>query len=171
MKHLRRSSLPPINSIKHYVHRTNSTVASGALQTNVVVHSVVAPATATAADVKEGSIVKAIYCEFWIVSAGSPTTEAQFIIIVEKLPGNSTGITAAQALNLGAYPNKKNILYVSQGILGSREVTGAIPVIRTWVLIPKGKQRMGLDDQLLFHLAPVGQTIKACGIFTYKEYT
>ncbi len=169
MRHKRL--LAPINTVKHYVHRANVGVATGALQTNVIVNSVVAPATGTAADVKEGSIVKAVYIELWLINVAAPTTVSQVIIIVEKRPGNSVGLTAAQALNLGAYPNKKNILYVSQGLITSRESSNATPFIRNWVLIPKGKQRMGLDDQILVHIAPVGATANVCGIFTFKEYT
>ncbi len=160
----------PINSIKHYVHRTNSSVASGAIQSNLISESVVAPATANAFSVKEGAIVKAIYVEIWIVHTGAVTSTGQFIVIVEKAPGNVVPMTAAQALNLGAYPNKKNILFVSQGIVGSRETVSAIPMIRQWIMIPKGKQRQGLDDQLILHIAPVGQTLGVCGIFTFKEY-
>ncbi len=160
----------PINSIKHYVHRTNAGVATGALQSNIVAESVVAPATANAFSVKEGSVIKAIYLEMWIINVAAPTTVSQVIVIVEKRPGNSVGMTAAQALNLGAYPNKKNILFVSQGLITSRESSNATPFIRNWVLIPKGKQRMGLDDQLILHIAPVGATANVCGIFTYKEY-
>ncbi len=171
VRHLRRMQAP-INSIKHYVHRTNTAVASGALQTNVVAESVVAPATANAFSVKEASILKAVFIEVWLQNGLATGSTTQFILIVEKLPGNSVGMTAAQALNLGAYPNKKNILYVTQGNLTAQGVGGnSVSIIRNWVMIPKGKQRMGLDDQILVHIAPVGQTINVCGIFTYKEYT
>jgi len=51
----------PINSIKHYVARTNTGVATGALSTNVLVDAVaVASAGGNAFDVTEGSIVKAV---------------------------------------------------------------------------------------------------------------
>ncbi len=161
---------PPINSIKHYVHRTNVAVGTGVLQSNIIAESVVAPATANAFSVKEGAVIKAIFVEIWLIHTGAATVVSQVAIIVEKRPGNSVGMTAAQALNLGAYPNKKNILFVSQGLLTSREVGGPIPLLRSWVMIPKGKQRMGLDDQLILHIAPIGATANVCGIFTYKEF-
>ncbi len=160
-----------VNSVKHYVHRPIASIASGVLQSNDVVRAVVAPATANSFEVKEGSIVKAIFLEIWINNQEATGVDAQFVVIVEKAPGNTVPMTAAQSLNLGAYPNKKNILYTSQGVLASA-IDGAqsIPVLRTWVLIPKGKQRMGLDDALILHVSAVG-AIKDCGIFTYKEYT
>ncbi len=163
--------LAPIHTIKHYVHKTNTFVATGAIDSQDVVHAVVAPATGAAEDVSEGSIVKAVYIERWILNSGATDTFNTFTLMVEKMPGNGTPITAAQMLNLGAYPNKKNILYTTQGALGA-SVDGAqgVPVIRAWVLIPKGKQRMGLDDEIVVTLHSVGSS-QICGITTYKEYT
>ncbi len=165
-----RRMLAPINAVKHYVHRTNATVASAALQTNLVVTAVVAPATGAAFEVEEGSIIKAVHFELWIIGTNGSAVETQFIIIIEKIPGNGVPMTAAQALNLGAYPNKKNILWTSQGLVTTDLVGQAIPIIRDWVLIPKGKQRFGLDDQLVIHVAPIGFQVNVCGLFTYKEY-
>ncbi len=164
-----RRMVAPINSNKHYVHRTNSTVAGGAIQNNIVAESVVAPATANAFSVEEGSIIKAIHFELWIWQSFSTAAETQFVVIIEKIPGNGTPITVAQSLNLGAYPNKKNILWTSQGILAGKD-SNSVPIIRDWILIPKGKQRMGLDDQIMASLAVVGPQMNVCGLFTYKEY-
>ncbi len=161
----------PINSIKHYVHRTNVGVATGVLSSNIVAQSVVAPATANAFSVKEGSIIKAVYIEIWLQSTAATGVSNQFILIVEKDPGGNSNMIAADAVNLGAYDNKKNILYTTQGnITTSIDGGDSIPIIRTWVLIPKGKQRFGLGDELLVHIEPVGATINVCGIFTYKEF-
>ncbi len=163
--------LAPIHSIKHYVHQTNDFVSSGSILSQDVVHAVVAPATGNAEDVTEGAIVKAVYLERWILNSGATDTFCTFTLMVEKMPGNGTPITAAQMLNLGAYPNKKNILYTTQGALASA-VDGAqgVPVIRNWVLIPKGKQRMGLDDEIVVTIHALG-SVQICGITTYKEYT
>ncbi len=79
-------------------------------------------------------------------------------------------MTYAQSLNLGAYPNKKNILYTTQGVIGGRD-TQAIPVMRQWLLIPKGKQRMGLADKVEVTIASTGTAMQRCGIFTFKEYS
>ncbi len=167
----RRRMVAPINSIKHYVHRTNSGVGTGAIQTNIVADAVVAPATANAFSVHEGAIIKAVFIEFWVVNTGSTGNDTQFIMIIEKSPGGNAVMTAAEATNLGAYDNKKNILYVTQGNL-TAEVDGgiAVPLFRNWIMIPKGKQRFGLGDRLFVHFEPVGQTCNVCGIFTYKEY-
>ncbi len=163
----------PINTIKHYVHRTNVSLASGAIQNNLVAESVVAPATANAFSVKEGSIIKAVWIEIWLLG-GTSTADSttQFNVTVEKLPGNTPVMTFANSSNLGAYLNKKNILYTTQGVL-TGELNGpqSVPVIRGWIMIPKGKQRMGLDDRVACNIANTGVTLQVCGIFTYKEFT
>ncbi len=162
--------LAPINSVKHYVPRASVVIATGAILNYAAIDAVVAPATATDFSVKEGSIIKAIYIEFWLASNEASGSESQFVLTVEKKRDLEPDMTNAQALALNAYPNKKNILYTTQGIINSNTGSGAVPVIRQYILIPKGKQRFGLDDQLLVNIAAVG-SLQACGITTYKEYT
>jgi len=130
----------------------------------------VAPATANAFNVEEGSIVKAVHLEYWISSNESAGGTSQFVFIVEKEPGNGTAMTVAQSLNLGSYPNKKNVLFTSQGQFTSHnDGAQSVPVLRNWLLIPKGKQRMGLDDSIRVHFSAVG-ALRICGLATYKEY-
>ncbi len=164
--------LSPINSIKHYVHRTNIGIGTGTISGNDVVDAVIAPATTLAEEVTQGAVVKAIHLEYWLWGAGTTGLDTQFGFTVEKLPAAAVPMTAAQLQNLGGYPNKKNILFSSQGVLGAGvDGSQAIPVIRDWVLIPKGKQRMGLGDKIVVTIGPVGTTLNACGLATYKEYT
>ncbi len=165
----RMSSKSPIVSRKHYVHRSNTQLASGVIQNNIVVESVVSPATAAASEVKEGSVVKAVYVEMWVGGAGLSGNSTQFNLTLEKISSDGPVMTFSQSLNLGAYPNKKNIFYTTQGVLAGEDVQ-TIPIIRNWVLIPKGKQRMGLSDRIMLNIAASGQNIDTCGIFTYKEY-
>ncbi len=162
----------PINTVKHYVHRQNTATVSAGIASIVIVDAVVAPATANSFNVKEGSLVKAIHYELWLISQGATGTFTQFDVIIEKVPSNQDSVTAAQIVNLGAYTNKKNILFSSQGVIGAGvDGQGALPVIRGWLLIPKGKQRMGLSDRIVLSFSPTGQTTNNCGLFTYKEWT
>ncbi len=165
----RMSSKAPIISVKHYVHRTNTQLASGAIQNNVIAEGVVLPATANAFDVKQGAIVKAVYVEIWVGGAGLEGDSTQFLMCVEKISSDGPFMTFAQSLNLGAYPNKKNILYTTQGVLAG-ENSNTVSISRNWILIPKGKQRMGLSDKIVCNVIASGQNIDVCGIFTYKEY-
>ncbi len=170
MRH--RKMLAPINTNKHYVHRTNQGVGTGTISVHDVVSSVVAPAAASAEQVRQGAIVKAIHLEYWLWNAGATTVDSQFNFIVLKLPSGNVDPTAAQLNNLGSYENKKNIFFSSQGVLGPGiDGQGALPVIRDWMLVPKGKQRMGLGDKIVVAFTPSGATMQFCGIITYKEYT
>ncbi len=170
MRH--RKMLAPINTVKHYVHRTNISVSTGTNRTEVLADAVVAPATSNAFDVREGAIVKAIHLEYWINSDGATGTTVQFVLIVEKVPANQDSVSTAEIVNLGAYPNKKNILYTTQGNLGaSVDGQSSVPLLRSWMLIPKGKQRMGLGDRIVLTMQPIGSVGAAfCGLTTYKEY-
>ncbi len=152
------------------MYRTNLAVATGVLNARTFVHAVVAPATGNAEDVKEGSLVKAIFVEMWILSGGNTGTSSQFTLAIEKRPGNTPAMTAAQLVNLGAYNNKKNVLYMTQGVISGKD-TNSIVVIRNWLKIPKGKQRFGLDDRIVVNFTPTGSTTQICGFVTFKEYT
>ncbi len=167
MRHRRMAA--PINSIKHYVPQANIAITSGNIVNFLVVDAVVAPAISNAFDVTEGAVIKAVYVEIWLASNAGAASESQFVLTIEKKRDQEADMTNTQALNLGSYPNKKNILYTTQGILGSLAVTGTVPVVRNWVLIPKGKQRFGSNDQFMINVAAVGG-MQMCGITTYKEY-
>ncbi len=169
MRH--RKITAPINTNKHYVHRTNLIVASGTASAHVAVKGVVAPATATAAEVFEGSIVKAVHLEYWLLGSGATNTDTQFTLVVEKVQNAAASVTAAQIVNLGAYTNKRNILFSTQGVLGPMvDGAGSVPIIRNWVLIPKGKQRIALEDKIVTTMHALGTTINFCGLVIYKEY-
>ncbi len=159
----------PINANKHYVHLSNNTLASGAISTVKQVESVVAPAAANSFEVEEGSVVKAIYIEIWLYGQGADGIDTQFFMCTMKKPSDAPDLTFAQSSNLGAYPNKKNILYTTQGVIGGTN-NNSIPIIKNWLLIPKGKQRMGLGDQIVTYITSLGATVQRCGFSTYKEY-
>lgn len=169
MFHRRKRMLAPINTIKHYVQRPSLSLASGTILVHPVVDTVVAPATADPFSVIEGAVIKAIYIEFWIVGTEVAGVTSSFTLVVEKKRDLEPDMTFAQSQLLGAYPNKKNILYSTQGILGSDFAASPVPVIRQYILIPKGKQRFGLDDQFIINIAAING-LQVCGIATYKEY-
>ncbi len=171
MRHSRRLAAP-INTIKHYVQRSKTATTSGALATIVVVDAVIDPDTGPTFDVRQGSVIKAIYFEYWVLSQGATGTFAQFNLIIEKVPSGLASVTAAQLNNLQAYDNKKNVLYATQAIIGAGvDGQGAIPMVKGWQLIPKGKQRMGLGDRIVVSFTPTAQTEDTCGFATYKEWT
>ncbi len=170
MRHRRMQA--PINSIKHYVHMANSTIASGAVRNQILVDAVtVASAGANAFDVTEGSLVKAVHMDYWVLNEGASGVNTQFIGILEKVPTGQAGATAGELVNLGAYSNKKNILNSFQGNLGATiDGVQSLPYMQGWFKIPKGKQRFGLGDSLVLSLLSTGVSVAICGLSTYKEY-
>lgn len=163
--------LAPINTNKHYVTRANLTVVGATIVNNIVVESVVAPASVNTYEVSEGSVVKAVHLELWIFGNNANVANTQFNLSVEKIPSGAPAMTFAQSSNLQSYPNKKNILFTSQGVINAfKDVGNSIPIVRNWLLIPKGKQRMGLGDKIVLNFATITKDVKICGLFIYKEY-
>jgi len=159
---------PTINSEKHIVQQTLTTVDAGTIfVTNIV-----------AADenpqfphqVRIGAIVKAVYVELWYVGSSSqPVIQTSTL---EKVVGDGTFMTQPEAQLLDEYRNKKNILYSTQGIVGDAN-TNPTPLMRGWFKIPKGKQRIGQGDRIVINVAALGEAsndLEICGLFIFKEY-
>ncbi len=163
----------PIHSVKHYVHRTNTVISSGNLAALVLVDAVaVSAAGANAFDVVEGSLVKAIHLDHWIINNAATGINTQFQAILEKVPTGAPGVTAGEIVNLGSYDNKKNVLHSFQGNLSAGiDGANATPYMQGWFKIPKGKQRMGLGDRIILSMLTTGQSCESCGLVVYKEYT
>ncbi len=164
-----RKMLAPINSVKHYVQIENAALADGARRSTELVDAVAAPATSTVQDVKQGAVIKAVYLEYWLKPNSTAGTEVKFQFAIEKVVSGGAPLTFTQLNNLQSHVNKKNIFYFSQGVLGDL-TTASMPVFRSWLLLPKGKQRFGLGDKLVIALSATGATINNCGFSTYKEY-
>ncbi len=161
---------PIINAIKHYVNIENANTAATTARTIDIVHAVSQSAAGAATDeVLEGSIIKAVMLELWGKSNAGAGDDMKFQLVLEKVPAGATSITFAQMNNLMAYVNKKNIFYVTQGVMGD-QTTASMALIRGWFKVPKGKQRFGLDDRLVITVAATTANLNNCGFATYKEY-
>ncbi len=155
-----------INSVKHIVQLPVIGIASGAVGNFLIVKTVVkGAARAATSTVEEGCIIKAIYIELW-VKADNPNFTVT--TAVYKRPANVAAPTFTDMSNLQAYPNKKNIFEIHQGLAPSGDQTLAI--FRHWIKIPKGKQRFGVDDKIEVQTAFTGSAGDLCGFATYKEY-
>ncbi len=160
---------PVVHSTKHYVQMTLSTVTTGVRVTNVLVTAVQSTLANTAIEVEEGALVKAVYIELWVI--GSVSNQF-FTIVLDKTGAGASVMTFTQSTDLFSYPNKKNILYTTQGLASNDGIAAPIPVMRGWFKIPKSKQRFGLGDALILTVSSRGSDdIIFCGFATYKEYT
>ncbi len=167
MRH--RRMLAPIVTIKHMVNMENTVTSDAAVRNIQVAQGVAQTAVANVGDVVEGSLIKAVYLELWFKGNAVAGTEDKFQFVFEKVVANQEPITFTQMNNLMTYPNKKNILFTSQGVTGDL-TTQSIPIVRQWFSIPKGKQRMGLDDELFMSVSTTGATANTCGIAIFKEH-
>ncbi len=163
--------LAPINTVKHYVGSPRFTLALGTSISLEIADVVAAPVNTTREKLSEGSLIKSVHYEYWLLGSGATGNVTQFVLTIEKLPSNLADPAFSDMLNLGGYKNKKNILYTTQGIIPMiTDGSNAVAVIRDWLLIPKGKQRFGQGDRLVVSIATVEQALEVCGIATYKEY-
>ena len=116
--------------------------------------------------VREGAIISAVYIEMWILAGSSQP--GSFTISLEKRIGGQPAMTFLNSATLDSYPNKKNILYTTQGL--SPDANGnPVPIMRGWYKIPKGKQRFGLSDSLILNMSANVEDMSHCGVFIYKE--
>ncbi len=159
----------PIVSRKHYVQFTQFITSSASVTDHVIAQGVAIQNVNTASEVTEGSVVKAIFLEVWLLT--NNTTAGTFVCAVMKSPVNSQAPTFSEMTTLDAFENKKNILFVSQGVLAPNG-GNPTPVLRQWIKIPKGKQRIGLTDRLRVVIAAIGsQDTVGCAFYTYKSYS
>ncbi len=156
---------PRVHTEKHIVQVSLATVASGAISARTIAFGVVTP-TATNTDVREGSIISAVYIEMWLTSddAGSSTA----IVTLERRSGNMVAMLVGQSAALNSYVNKKNILHTFMGLVPTN-VQYPMPAIKGWFKIPKGKQRFGINDLLVLNIHGQSNGLTLCGFFVYKE--
>ncbi len=156
---------PPIHSKKHYVQVSLATVLAGASNAIVLAQAVETPTIGT--HVEEGSVIKAVFVEMWVRTGD--TAPGTSLITLVKTPDLQTPLFA-DMIALQDYQNKKNVLYHTQGLINDQDAD-AIPFMRGWFKIPKGKQRFGLGDSLFLVVSAQALDNIICGFSVYKEYT
>ncbi len=157
---------PKVNTEKHYNQESLFTVATGAISNRIIAVSVVVPDATADNQVRQGSVISAIYCEMWLTS--DDTGQGTAIVTLEKVNGNAALMTAGNSAALNVYPNKKNVFHTFMG-LTPPNTQFPTSSIKGWVKIPRGKQRMGLGDQFVLNVHGQSNGLQACGFFLYKE--
>ncbi len=159
---------PPINSEKHIVQVTPTTVAAAAIGKILVLDAKQLPdVTLVASDVRAGAVVKAVYLEFWATSDDS--TQSSLIWCFYKKPQGAANMTFAQLNALHTFDGKNKVLLTGQGLVSA---SGGLPtpIFRGWVKIPKGMQRMANGDQLNVNVAGIANGGTFCGLAIFKAY-
>ncbi len=158
-----------ITSVKHIVQKSLTVIDEQTRGKEEILLVLDAQAVAPK-DVAVGCAVKAVYLEYWLIGESSQPCTATWMF--EKITNASAEASQAEMQLLHDYPNKRNIFKMGQGVIGDSN-TNPIPIIREWVKIPKGKQRMALGDTLQFTVSCVGEAangLEICGFALYKEY-
>ncbi len=160
---------PIIHSTKHYVQQSRSEVITVTIANIDIIKSVESTTANAVDEVEEGASVKAVFVEMWILDSAQ---DGSFVISLEKSPGGIGALSFTNSNALGTYPNKRNLLYVTQGLSPNNGIGNPVPIIRQWFKIPKGKQRFGLGEVLRLNITNNGlNDLEFCGFFTYKELT
>ncbi len=160
---------PMVHSVKHYVQITRSTAATTATNSEDLVLSVEGTVANAVDEVAEGSSLKAIFIELWAIDAGS---NSSFVVTLAKYPSGEAAMGTATANALGTWGNKKNLFYVTQGLLPNDGIAQPVALLRQWFKIPRSKQRFGLGDKIRLTITNNGlNDLFYCGFATYKEYT
>ncbi len=160
---------PQVHSTKHYVQFSRYTIPTVSVVSQDIAIAVESTVANAVDEIAEGNSIKAVYIELWLLDAGN---NGSAITILSKNPINLVGPTFVQANALGTYVNKKNVLFVSQGLTPNDGIAQPVNVMRGWYKIPKSKQRFGLSDRINLVVANNSlQDLFACGFCTYKEYS
>ncbi len=157
-----------VHSTKHYVQFSIFTQTGGTTTGKIIIETRARDAVTDVDQVLEGSSVKAVYVELW-ARAGS-TTPASGQLIIYKRTGDTLAASTTDMAALGDWDNKKNIFYTTMGLFNDQDAD-AIALYKGWLKIPKGKQRFGLGDELVFQMFTPTIDVQICGFATYKEYS
>ncbi len=161
---------PIISSRKHIFQVSQSQISQSAiLVTNIA--TAVEGSRSTPQHVGEGSLIKAVFVEMWLTN-DSASLVGSFTAGFYKNPGGTNNPTAADAAALHDWDNKKNLFYTTQGLAPAND-SSLMLLYKGFIKIPKGKQRMGLGDELSFFVRNNNATavdLDVCGLFIYKEY-
>ncbi len=166
MRHNRK--LATINSQKHIVQVGPQSIALGAILNSTVAVAVRAADADAPTEVRIGSVVKAVYVEMWL-TGDAIDLDSSTIMTLEKLPLSTDSMAVGDAAALDTYFNKNNVFYSTQGLVGPIN-RAAVPFMRAWFKIPKGKQRMDEKSAIKLNISAVLDGLTVCGLYIFKEY-
>ncbi len=162
-----RSSLRPINRIKHVVDVEGT--ATSTISITDLIKSTDAPLLANTNAVETGSTVNGIYLHVE-VSHTSGTGRPNIYLAIMKNPGNNLASPDPSAI--GSNDNKRYIIH-QEMIMMSGDAGNGLPrpIFNGVIKIPKGYRRNGPDDSLRMLLITKG-SVQAdfCAQCHYKEF-
>ncbi len=168
MARFRRTSLRPVNRIKHVVDFSFTAAAASQVNT-VIISANDAPVLANRAEVLTGSTVNAIYAR---VEVSPNETDAGAIpnayMIITKDQGGNITIPTANAV--GSDDNKRFVIHQEMVMLNNLAGGNPRTIFNGVVVIPKGYRRFGPNDELTLSVFSTAVNMAWCAQVHYKEF-
>ncbi len=166
-----RSSMHPVNRIKHVVDLPLNLIAGTQSDSNIIA-ATDTPVIANTAQVETGSKVNGIYLR---VDVASRETDLAVIpniyMIVWKNPNGAIKASEFPVANaVGSGITKKLVIHQEMSMLNN--VNGGNPrtLFNGVIVIPKGMRRFGPEDELTLSLLSPFLDATTCSQVHYKEF-
>ncbi len=169
MRHFRRTSLHPVQRIKHVVD-SSATLAGGSVLNQVLVTAVDAPVIANTSEVITGSAINGIYLKIEVASNEAQDVGAvpNVYLAVFKNPGNNLSMPLPNAVG----PNDNKRFFIHQEMIMIDNKLGGNPrvLFNGVIAIPKGYRRFGPNDRLVASILSPAINIAVCFQCHFKEF-
>ncbi len=161
-----RSSLRPVNRVKHVVDQQSASTAGTQIAVSII-DTVDSPVIAQTDECVTGSTVNSIYLKVE-VNATSSAALSNAYMYVFKNPASAH--TAPNANVVGSSDLKKYVIHQEMVML--QQVTNSNPrtLFNGVVTIPRGYRRNGPDDNMSVLIFSPGVNLNTCLQCHYKEF-
>ncbi len=166
----RRSNLGNIVDSNKNIVSAFTAATAGTKTAILIAEAQDSPTLAVTQDVERGCSIKAIWIEFWVSATAEAAVGITHGIDMYLFKNPGSNLTSPIPGTEGSSNEKRFIFKVWKGLIGAR-TQGFQPYSwKGWIKIPKGKQRMAVNDiwQLVFQ--STGVNVLVCHKFVYKWY-
>ncbi len=162
-----RRRLPTVKTDKHEVTWSNLAQNASTVQSIVLAIGVATANKDDSTEIAQGNNVRSIYLEFHF----SPQVITSPKVIHWEILMRPSGVVPASATPSLYYQVGRNLI-IKRGMEMLPANTGTVFKRIMVVRIPKKSQRVGIGDSMNFrYICSSAETINACGIAIYKEYS
>ncbi len=169
MMRYRRRSLAIVHRIKHVVD-ASATLAAATQLNQVIVNTKDAPVLSAVSEVETGCKINGVYLRVEVASNETIDTGAipNVYMMVSKNPGGNLTLPAPNAV--GSNDNKRFIIHQEMVMINNSIGGNPRTLFNGVVVIPKGYQRFGPNDQLTVSFLSPALDIAVCLQAHYKEF-
>ncbi len=161
-----RSSLRPVNRIKHVIDSQQAATAGTQIATSLI-DTEDAPDIADTDSVQTGSTVNAIYLKCEAVNL-TASVLPNIYMFVFKNP--SSALTAPEGNVVGSSDLKKYVIHQEMTMMERAANSNPRTLFNGVIVIPKGYRRNGPDDNMSVLFFSPGIAFEVCIQCHYKEF-